>query len=320
MSEFDDRVTEGLRELVDRAPVDAEVWDETGRYVAKHRRRRQAAIASVAAVTLAAVGIGVAANAAHGSKRQVNVAHGITVPPPALATTPLTSHPTPKAPSTTAPRATTSTIAPVRLRDACPTRCIGRSDADVDGDGRVDHIGFMETKTAPATYPAQGEVKVRVVLATGAVSEFTDNDYLFGQWLGAADVNGDGKAEIFYMNSPGAHSFSGRVLRWDGTKLVLVRDEHGLPFEWFIDSALFYDGGFRCTGTTMVFTVYQYQGAGDGKTGPWSGSETTYSWRGGNVVKTSTRQLTAEGRKVPDEAYGAHCPGLPLSTSSLLQP
>ena len=41
MSELDDRVANGLRELVGRAPVDADVWDDTAKYVVKHRHRRQ---------------------------------------------------------------------------------------------------------------------------------------------------------------------------------------------------------------------------------------------------------------------------------------
>jgi hypothetical protein len=57
MRDIDERLTEGLRELVDRAPVEAEVWDDTARYVRKHKQRRQAALAGGVAAIVAAIGI-----------------------------------------------------------------------------------------------------------------------------------------------------------------------------------------------------------------------------------------------------------------------
>jgi plastocyanin len=57
MSDLDQRVTNGLRELVGRAPVDADVWQATERYVAKHRRHRHTLTAAVVAVAFVGGGV-----------------------------------------------------------------------------------------------------------------------------------------------------------------------------------------------------------------------------------------------------------------------
>jgi hypothetical protein len=325
VSELDDRVTRGLRELADGAPVDADVWDDTERYVAKHRHRRQAAFASVAVVVVAAVGIGVAANAARSPKQQVNVAHPSavsTVPPPTLVATASTVvAPTPTTILATMAPSPTTTIPASRAPappNACPFQCIGTAAADVDGDGRADHIGYMEV-TAP-TAGAPGSVKIRVVFADGRVAEFDDKETIYAAWLGATDLNGDGHAEILYMNEAGAHSLNGKILRWDGNRLTQVTDVDGKPFAWTIDSFAFGDTGFRCTSNGIVVTSVTYQGSGDGTTGPWSGDETTYSWMGQALAASTPKPVTVEGRTAASQVYGAHCPGLPLAPTSLRKP
>ena len=51
MPDLDQRVADGLRELANRAPVDAEVWPATERHVARRRQRRH--LIAGAAVTVA---------------------------------------------------------------------------------------------------------------------------------------------------------------------------------------------------------------------------------------------------------------------------
>jgi hypothetical protein len=55
MVEIDARVKNGLRELVERAPMDADVWPATSTHVARHRRRRMTVAAGGLAVVVAAV-------------------------------------------------------------------------------------------------------------------------------------------------------------------------------------------------------------------------------------------------------------------------
>jgi plastocyanin len=54
MPDLDQRIADGLRALVDRAPVEADVWPATERYVAKHRRHRRTIAGAVVAVALLA--------------------------------------------------------------------------------------------------------------------------------------------------------------------------------------------------------------------------------------------------------------------------
>jgi plastocyanin len=73
MSDLDQRIADGLRALVDRAPVEADVWPATKRYVAKHRRHRRTLAGAVVAVALLAgvlVTVGVLGGA--GSKAVVS--------------------------------------------------------------------------------------------------------------------------------------------------------------------------------------------------------------------------------------------------------
>jgi plastocyanin len=52
MPDLDQRISDGLRALVERAPVEADVWPATERYVAKHRRHRRTIVGAVVAVAL----------------------------------------------------------------------------------------------------------------------------------------------------------------------------------------------------------------------------------------------------------------------------
>lgn len=57
MPDLDQRVADGLRDLVGRAPVDADVWPATEKYVAKRRRQRHGAVGGLLAVALLAGGL-----------------------------------------------------------------------------------------------------------------------------------------------------------------------------------------------------------------------------------------------------------------------
>jgi len=54
MPDLDQRIADGLRVLVDRAPVEADVWPATERYVEKHRRHRRTIAGAVVVVALLA--------------------------------------------------------------------------------------------------------------------------------------------------------------------------------------------------------------------------------------------------------------------------
>ena len=300
MDEFDERVVSGLRELVDRAPDDTDVWAETERHIARHRRRRRTiglAAVVVALASTAAVA-GAMSTRSHGSAR-------------VSATTPTTSD---------------STLPNVNV---CPAGCVGQTAADVDGDGRPDKIGLV------ATPPLSGEISagkpsklvIRVAFASGRVSEYDDTAEWDASLLGASDVNSDGKAEIFYFNNTGANLHSGHILRWDGSRLVAVQSADGKPFETFTSGYAMGGDGFRCTDNAFVTMTISYGTPPDG----WTASRTTYQWNGNQLVKVTENQpmpLTPPPAGSPtdvppseyDQIIGAHCPGLQATYPDLTSP
>ena len=56
MIELDQRVVNGLHEIAERAPVDADVWPDAELYVAKHGRQRHVLAGAVVAVVVVAAG------------------------------------------------------------------------------------------------------------------------------------------------------------------------------------------------------------------------------------------------------------------------
>ena len=153
MGDVDDRVRNGLRTLVDRAPVDAEVWVATERHVdrAKHHRRLMAAATVVAIVAV------VGAVGAHAANSHNRVRVATITPTTTVTTTP------PTVPTTSRPLS------------VCPVNCVGRATADVDGDGRPDQIGLFANPPLSNNIMANRPSKlvVRVAFATGRVSRNT---------------------------------------------------------------------------------------------------------------------------------------------------
>jgi plastocyanin len=74
MPDLDQRIADGLRALVDRAPLDADVWPATERYVAEHRRHRRTVAGAVVAVALLA-GVVVTVGVLGGAGSKVVVSH-----------------------------------------------------------------------------------------------------------------------------------------------------------------------------------------------------------------------------------------------------
>jgi hypothetical protein len=313
VTDRDERVVNALRELVDRAPVEAEVWAETERHVARHRHRRQAMAAAFVIALVSAVAI--AGVVSSNSNERVHVAE--KVPTSTSATTASTSGPTTA--TTTAPESST-TEAPsvVPAVDPCPGDCVGRATADVDGDGRPDTIGLS------ATPPLSGDpigdkpsqLVLRVVFANGRLAEYDDTAQWDASLIGAADVNGDGGAEIFYFNNTGANLHSGYIVRWDGSKLVAVQGPDGKPFNTFTSGYAMGGEGFACSDNSFITMMIDYGAPPDG----WTATETTYHWSGNQLVKVSDHQPmpitkppagTTDTYLVPpeyDDIIGVHCP------------
>jgi hypothetical protein len=308
MPELDDRVARGLHDLLDRAPSEAEVWTTTERYVQRNRHRRQMLAALVVAAVLAVVG-GVALHSTTGSQR-VRVA--TTVPDTTPSTAPSTK---PTATSTTMSPPTT---VPSAVIDACPGSCLGRTTADVDGDGKPDRVGLIATPplSGDITAGTPSTLTIRVVFASGGVAEFEDRAEWDASLVGAADINDSGKAMILYFNDTGASHHRGRILQWDGTRLVAVKGPNGEPFTTFIDGYAMGGRGFRCAGDSFMTTTIQ-----NGPADEWTADENVYRWNDDTLVPVAENQPIAvsgppagtTGFYVPpeyDQLIGVHCAGL----------
>jgi hypothetical protein len=297
MSELDERVVTGLRELVDRAPVDADVWVETERLVQRHKHRRQTMVAAAIVAIVAAFTVaGVRSTA---SEDRVHVA-GTTPETTSTTTSQMSSVPSGKV--------------------ACPLSCIGQTTADVDGDSRLDKIGLFANPplSGDAVGNSPSKIAVRVVFANGRVAEYHDTAKWDASLVGTADLNGDGRAEIFYFNNTGANLHSGYILRWDGSKLVAVLGSDGKPFQTFTSGYAMGGDGFRCGDHSYIAMTIQYGAPPDG----WVASETTYRWEDNALVKVTDKQPMAITQPaagatgeftVPteyDQIIGAHCPGM----------
>ena len=242
------------------------------------------------------------------------------------AVVPGTLTPAPQ-PSETTSTTSTTTAPDAQAHDACPTNCIGKGRADVDGDGTLDDIGYIELQ-APTGDAFETRVLVRVIFSDGRVAEHEDTGHFDPQWLGAADVFGDGMAKIFYFNEIGAHTLSGHILRFDGTGISAV-NEAGKPFVITIDNYYLGDTSFSCDGGTLSVTTDQFEGtldpnAPDGAqpAGAWSGTKTKYSWFEGQLDKVGEEPIsfTTTDSDQSARVSGAHCPGLPEGPSNLLRP
>ena len=310
MGDVDDRVRDGLRTLVDRAPVDAEVWVATERHVDRAKHHRQLMAAATVVAIVAVVGA-VGAHAAN-SHNRVRVA---------------TTTPTPTTTATTTPPTVPTTS---RALSVCPVNCVGRATADVDGDGRPDQIGLFAdpplSKDIMANRPSK--LVVRVAFATGRVAEYDDTADWDASLIGAFDLNGNGRANIFYFNFSGANNRMGHILRWNGSQLVAVQGTNsaahgvdGTPFTLFTSGYALGGDGFRCTDKGYVAMTIGHDGVSAAAPSGWSALQTTYQLRGNELVRVDERPIaitsppagTSDSYVPPeyDQIIGVHCPGVP---------
>lgn len=146
------------------------------------------------------------------------------------APTPTTSAPSPTATPAPSPSATpTPTASPAR------GRAVPAAPGDVDGDGKRDTI------TATATL-------LRVTLSsTGRVLTAPVHNDSPGpaRLLGTADIDRDGRAEVFLQTAEGASTQFATPYRFDGTALRELQ-LGGAPASLGIGGSVTHGDGFRC--------------------------------------------------------------------------
>src|SRR4051794_12365962 len=145
--------------------------------------------------------------------------------------------PTPD-PSTPAPTATptpTPSATPSATPSTAPTRVGPAAAGDVDGDGKPDAITATAT-VLRVTLSSTGKVVTAPVHA---------DDPRPAQLLGTADVDRDGRAEVFVQTAEGASTQFATPYRFDGTALRELQ-LGGAPARLGIGGSVTHGDGFRC--------------------------------------------------------------------------
>ncbi len=209
-------------------------------------------------------------------------------------TTPTTDAPS-VAPTTEAPTPTETpspTASPTPSPTA-PARAIPAADGDVDGDGKRDVIQPSATLLR-VTLSSSGKV------VTAPVHKDQPGP---ASLLGTADVDRDGRAEVFLQTAEGSSTQFATPYRFDGTKLQELQLDGG-PARLGIGGSITHGDGFRCLPNGHL-EVRQAESS-DGTT--FTVNATEYRISGVQLVLVTTRSgKGAQGTPSVESAYTADC-------------
>lgn len=178
--------------------------------------------------------------------------------------------------------------------------CAVAAEGDLDGDGRADSV---------LSYAAVGADRLatrwllRAVLGSGEISEVAvDRPYQFAV-LGNADVDGDGRQEVFARVEQGASTeFAGVFTLDDDGRLTRVAEEGRGPLQFAYSGSVMHGDGGSCTGLPdgrpglVIRTVERLD-----ESQPYRWRETDYEWLGNGAVRSAgTRQGTIDAPDGPD--------------------
>ena len=200
-----------------------------------------------------------------------------TLPTPDVTTEPPT--PTPTASPTPSPTAT--------------ARAIPAKDGDVDGDGQRDVIQPSATLLR-VTLSSTGKV------VTAPVHK---EDPRSATLLGTADVDRDGRAEVFLQTVEGASTEFATPYRFDGTALKELQLDGG-PARLGIGGSVTHGDGFRCLPSGLL-EIRQAEST-DGTT--FTVRADRYAIQGVQLVlKSSSTAKGTQGSPTVESAYTADC-------------
>lgn len=202
--------------------------------------------------------------------------------------------PTPTPSPTPSPTAS-PTPSPTASPTASPTpasRRIPARDGDVDGDGTRDSVrasgtvltvelsGTGKSVTAPIHSDSPGSPAI----------------------LGYADVDRDGRAEVFVETAEGASTQFVTPYRYDGTVLREVQLDGG-PARLGIGGSVTHGDGFRCAGGLL-----EVRGADSTDGTTYTVHKDTYRLRGAQLVLVTSSTVQAkQGDAAVEGAYSVHC-------------
>lgn len=111
---------------------------------------------------------------------------------------------------------------------------------DVDGDGRKDQVGLVQSRSNPMGHT----VTVRVRTAKGRTMKTSHKAWWYGSaWHGAAKVDGVAGRELVVGKNMGAHLMHFRVITVRRGKLVTLKAP-GNSTSWPIDSSYSFNHGW----------------------------------------------------------------------------
>jgi hypothetical protein len=195
---------------------------------------------------------------------------------------------------TTAPPSATPSPTPSPTASPRPSaRAIPAADGDVDGDGKRDVIQPSAT-VLRITLSSTGKVVTAPVHADAPTPPAL---------LGTADIDRDGRAEVFLQTAQGASTEFATPYRFDGTSLKELQLDGG-PARLGIGGSVTHGDGFRCLPNGQL-EVRQAEST-DGTTFTVLASD--YRISGVQLVLVSTRSGKGkQGTPSVESAYTADC-------------
>ena len=196
-----------------------------------------------------------------------------------------TAQPTTPAPT---PTAIVTTAAPT------PTKAVPAAPGDIDGDGEADAVKATATLVR-VTLSGSGKVVTAPVHAESPAAP---------EVLGTADVDLDGRAELFLKTVQGASTSFATPYRYDGKVLREIQLDSSPAVLGFGGSTQHGDG-FTCTPKGLI-EVRQAVANGGGST--YTVTTTTYRLTATDLVKVrSTSTRAAQGSAEVEAAYALDC-------------
>jgi hypothetical protein len=195
---------------------------------------------------------------------------------------------------TAAPPSATPSATPSPTPSATPSsRAIPAADGDVDGDGKRDLIQPSPT-VLRITLSSTGKVVTAPVHADAPTPPAL---------LGTADIDRDGRAEVFLQTAQGASTEFATPYRFDGTALKELQLDGG-PARLGIGGSVTHGDGFRCLPNGHL-EVRQAEST-DGTT--FTVLATEYRISGVQLALVSTRSGKGkQGTPSVESAYTADC-------------
>lgn len=173
---------------------------------------------------------------------------------------------------------------------------------DVDGDGRKDQVGLVQSRANPMGHT----VTVRVRTAKGRTMKTSHKAWWYGStWHGSARVDGVAGRELVVGKSVGAHMMQFRVITLRRGKLVTLKAP-GNAASWPIDSSYSFNHGWtRSVSKGTVSMTSRYAQRRNASTHNLTTSR--YVWRNGawrlasskKSVVANSKGATVGGWRVP---------------------